>query len=228
MNKKKCKYVLAGVTYILLLLTACQEKSEKIQRKGDKAASSTDDVIALACTVKDTAINGSGNSFFAYPSWNAVAVNLPAAAGIQFEGFSNSFIRPTSSGWFIGTVDNLDDSCATWLTIRSEISVKNAIGNLGSFPDTLTFKKENVVGIDGTFSGKNYGLGYYNYSPTTHQPDVTALVVIWKDAGTTWPTGISNPANIPSTDAFVISVHTLSVAGTGPYTDVVHYAYKKI
>ncbi|PUZ23878.1 hypothetical protein GA0116948_10848 [Chitinophaga costaii] len=215
--------LLTGVTAITLLLGACSKKADSIATPG----TGTDPRAVTACTLKDTVVNSTGTSFSYYTAWAPKTVTLAGGTGpvVQWEGYSNSFVRPVTGGFYIGTMAAAD-TCSAWSVVKNKITVKNA--NLGVAPDTTGYSKYNVVGVNGTFSGVNFGLGYYHY--VTGVPTVDSVIVIWKDSHSTSSSYVSVPSALTGTpEAYIINVRSFAVGGTsGAYTDAVSYAYKKI
>jgi hypothetical protein len=221
MKIKIMNSLLMGSAVIALILGSCQKQGDKLPGRNELANTGK---ILLGCTLTDTSIVGSGSSFNDYCSWNHVDVSLAGGPAIRWEGFSNSFIRPVTAQYYIGTTA-IGDTCDNWTTIRSKITVKNA--HLGTDPNCATARRYNVVGINGPFAGVfDYGLGYYSYTIPT--PTVDSAVVIWRDTSISGDSTVSNPASLLTTNAFVIYVRSFAVGGSGPYTDTVRYAYKKI
>lgn len=220
------KSLLTGAAAVAMLFAACSKNN-----KETTSDSNTSPRAILACTLIDTTVNSTGTSFSYYTAWNPQTVTLSGGSGVQvkWEGYSNSFLRPVTSNYYIGTVANVD-TCDSWATIRSKITVKNITANVGAAPDTVGYSKYNVVGINGVFSSVNYGLGYYHY--VTGVPTVDSSIVVWKDTrGSGSVSYVSNPVTAPGVaDAYVFHVVSYTIGGGGPspYTSAVRYSYKKI
>ena len=133
----------------------------------------------------------------------------PAGPELSFEGQFNSFIRPLTSGWFIGIIP-LNQYNNTWanMTIQAEA------GNIGDLPDEqcngFFASPEGVVGLNGSFTppfppgapSQNFGLGYYNYDLGPNEPNITDAIVVWRGGTST------DPSN--ATEAFAIRVNALN------------------
>jgi hypothetical protein len=215
--------LLSLAAIITLMIISCDKKSEKT--KHDTAVAANESV--LDCTLTEASVNGSGTDFNYYSAWTPTTFTIPSGPQIKFEGFSNSFIRPVTANWYIGTIA-LADTCNSWASIKGNIVVRN--GNEGDAPDTTGFSPCNVVGINGTFAGVDYGLGYYSYNSGSHVPTVNSTIVIWNDAGgNSDPCYASTPANLSAPQAYIIRVRRFVVTGSAPpYSDVVYFAYKAI
>lgn len=217
-------FLLTGAAAIALLLAACSKHNDAISNPGN----GTDARAVLAtCTLTDTTVTSTGTNFNYYSAWTPKTVTLAGGTGLQvkFEGFSNSFIRPVTGGFYVGTIA-FSDTCDAWSTLKSKITVKNA--HLGAAPDTTGYPKYNVAGIHGTFGGVVYGSGFYQY--VTGVPTVDSAVVIWKDFHSTSNSYISSPSALTvAPEAYIIRVRSFAVGGTaGAYTSAVAYGYKRI
>jgi hypothetical protein len=227
MKRKPLITLLMSIGCMVLLITACQKNNnDKLENPSDRSAvANKSDVRLLACPFKDTFVISSGTSFSSYTAWTPVSTSFPAGLSITWEGFSNSFLRPANnSGWYIGTNGDIDnEDCVTWNDIKASIAVKN--NNLGSSPSPTY----NVVGINGSFGGASFGLGYYSY--VQGNPTIDSVVVVWKDPTLTSSSAISTPNGIAATpNAFLIKIKRFGVGAPvgGVYPDTVFYSYRKI
>ena len=145
------------------------------------------------------------------------------APNLSFEGQFNSFIRPLTGGWFIGTIP-LSEYNNSWsnMTITTEASNPGTapsgfcgpVGSGAAFPAPPT----NVVGLDGSIfvpgpggGTSNYGQGYYNYALGPNIPNIIRAVVVWRGSSATDPAG--------ATEAYAIQVDALNSID-GPDNDM--------
>ena len=142
---------------------------------------------------------------------------------MAFEGQFNSFIRPLTGGWFIGTIP-LSQYNNSW----SSMNITPKAGNVGAEPSENCSGYNpnptpgNVVGFDGTLGSDNFGLGYYDYSLGNNIPNVTKAIVVWKGGTPTDPAG--------ATDGYAIRVDALNAIGPrpgGPFTSQVIFDYRE-
>lgn len=138
-----------------------------------------------------------------------------------FEGQFNSFIRPLTNGWFIGTIP-LSEYNNSW----SSMNITPEAGNPGVEPnDTCSYAVTtpgNVVGFDGNIAGDAFGVGYYDYSLGNNIPNVTRAIVVWKGGSPINPAG--------ATDGYAIRVDALNAIGPrpgGPFTSQVIFDYRE-
>ena len=186
---------------------------------------------AASCTGgTDVTLNGtvqlSGAALGAYcPAGRLTYTLCGTEPELYFEGQFNSFIRPKTSGWFIGTIP-LSQYNNSW----SSMTITTKAGNEGTDPNEnctgFTATTDNVVGLQGGFGGTlDYGLGYYQY--VIGQPTPTKAVVVWK--------GLANRPDL-ATERYAIRVDALnSIPGPdvnpppGPdyFTSQVIFDYRK-
>jgi hypothetical protein len=155
-----------------------------------------------------------------YCVWGTATKQLCASGpSLQFEGQFSSFIRPASANWYIGTTE-LSYKDSSWCWISTHITAKNLTGNVGDYPDCGDSRvQENVLGLNGSFGGQNFGLGYFSY--VTGVPTVQKSIVIWS-GGTSTP---DDPTG--ATCAYVITVNNLrSLGGPGNWFGRVVYSYR--
>lgn len=159
-----------------------------------------------------------------YCVWNDTIKTIGSTT-VQFEGMYGSGIRPAEEGWYIGVVADTV-TCGNWDFWKGSIVVKNAVVNVGDFPDcTSVIIPENVVGVDGVVGTEDYGLGYYTYSGRSIV--ITKKIVIWKDNLETDPDAITNPSN--ASEAYLIEVTSIvPTFGTPPFYGTVSYTYTKV
>lgn len=218
---KRIKYLLLVILLAAttdLVLTGCDKKSNK--SKEDQLVTAKTEL--LDCTLTDTNVTSTGTNFNYYTSWVPVTFTFPSSGPqIRFEGFSNSFIRPVTANWYIGTTV-LADTCSSWADIKSHVTAESS--DPGDAPDSVGYSPCNVVGINGIFNSVDYGVGYYGYNGGSHVPTVNYAVVIWKDANNTNVCVQSNPVN--ATEAYIIRVRNFVV--TGSYSSRVNFAYRAL
>ena len=167
---------------------------------------------AASCTGgTDVTLNGTvdltGADLGAYcPAGRLTYTLCNDAPQLAFEGQFNSFIRPLTGDWNIGTIP-LTQYNNTWATMT--ITRKNT--DVGTAPNDscsgFIATPQNVVGFNGTLSGVDYGLGYYTYDLTTNQPVVETAIVVWKGS-----------ANAPqfATERYAIRVDALNAIPQNP------------
>jgi len=175
-----------------------------------------------------------------YDSWKAKVISI-GNVEVSTEGMFNSFFRPASENYFIGTVE-YSDTCATWDDIKGEIQVKNwsaANGNpnyLGTYPLASAVTPGgpyNVVGVDDQETTGDYNLGYYEYNAHVAKP--VRAIVIWKDETVTdapWYKQVSDPIE-NATEAYLIVVQSItpnvSFGPTGPVANgVIPFRWKQL
>lgn len=208
------------IAFCSLIFAGCQKSVDTTPANGSNAQTQSNSlsnarVAAEDCLATTDTVNGTGNGY-TYTAFTPTSKVLGTGPTLQFEGQYISFIRPTTTSWYVGTISS-DNACADWEDLTSLISVKNASGNVGSAPAN----PYNVVGYRST----TYGLGYYIYSNTT--PAVDRTVVIWKDENGTTDSYVSDPAD--ATEAYVLQVQSITPGGTYPaLTSQVIYKYHKV
>src|ERR1044072_3248030 len=174
------------IAFCSLLFASCQKSVDTTPANGnDQTQSNTLSNARIAverCLSTADTVNGTGNGY-TYTNWTPTSKVLGTGPRLQFEGHYNSFIRPLTTSWYIGTI-NSDSACADWDALIDVISVKNATGNVSTSPAN----PYNVLG----YRSSTYGLGYYVYASTV--PSVDRTVVIWKDNSSTSDSYVSNPA----------------------------------
>ncbi len=188
--------------------------------------------LAVDCTpVAGSAVVNrvSGGATGNYCDWTPTTKTIGAGASaiqVDFEGIYGSGMRVKTNGWFMGVVDTSVNCTDDWYDLT--VSVKNATSTtIGADPNCGSFIPQNVVGAIGSAYGSNFGtVGYYTYNPTTHIISITKKVVIWKDAGTTFPTGASNPAN--AAEAYLVQVNSIVPTHGASVFGTVSYSYTKI
>jgi hypothetical protein len=217
----------------LLGLTSCQQdaispSSSYISPEQNIDAQKADGITPLAAcsgatgvTVSGTIMVPAGPALGQYCPWGRLTYALCSGAGptLSLEGQFNSFIRPITSGWFIGTIP-LAEYNNTWSTM----TITPKAGNTGTDPNVtcstsggFSATPNNVVGMDGSFGGFNFGLGYYDYS--TGSPIVTQAIVVWTGGSATNPAG--------ATEAYAIEVTGLNpVSGGSFYTSQIVFDYR--
>ena len=136
------------------------------------------------------------------------------APTLGFEGQFNSFIRPLTGGWFIGTIP-LSQYNNSWSTMTFTTEASNpgtspsGICGPQSGSSAFATPPTNVVGLDGSIfvpgpgGGTNdFGVGYYNYALDPNTPNVIRAVVVWRGSSNTNPAG--------ATEAYAIRVDALN------------------
>ena len=169
----------------LVTITSC-ENEESIA----PATSSINEIgeAASTCSGSET-LNGtvtlSGQAVGQYCPAERIFYEFPIGTcsptpELSFEGQFNSFIRPLTPGWFVGTIP-LSQVDLPW----SSMTFTAKDGNEGPEPDvmcspTFTATPDNVVGADGSIGADNFGLGYYSYNEITRQATPISAVVVWE------------------------------------------------
>jgi hypothetical protein len=202
-----------------LIFASCQKSVDTTPANGNAQTQSNNlsnaRVAVEDCLASADTVNGTGNGF-TYTNWTPVSKVLGTGPSLQFEGHYNSFIRPTTTSWYVGTASP-EHACADWDELIDVISVKNASGNVGTSPANPF----NVVG----YRAAAYGLGYYVYAGQV--PSVDQLVIVWKDAGGSTDSYVSSPVN--ATEAYVLQVQSITPGGAVPaLTSQVVYKYHKV
>jgi len=208
------------IAFCSLIFASCQKSVDTTPANGSNgqaqsSALSNARIAVDDCLATTDTVNGTGTGH-TYTSWIPALKVLGSGLSLQFEGQYNSFIRPATTSWYIGTASN-DYACADWETLIDVISVKNDGNNVGTQPAN----PYNVVG----YRNSTFSLGYYVYASTV--PTVDRLVVIWKDAGSTSDSYVSSPA--AATEAYVLQVQSITPGGALPaLTSQVIYKYHKV
>ena len=222
-NIHKVMALLFIMGFVALFSCESQEEiapSPAVASEGDFDALSNDagrlSVSSSSCTGgTDVTLNGtidlSGTQLIEYCTAGRLTYTLCGSAPeLAFEGQFNSFIRPLTGGWAIGTIP-LSQYNNNWATM----SFTPKFGNLGPDPNencgSFTATPANVVGLDGAFTPPgspfpvaNFGEGYYEYNPVTNVPDPTKAIVIWRGPGSV----PNNPA--AAAEGYVIRVDQLN------------------
>ena len=200
-----------------MAITSCEEQ-EEIKPSPSVEAGSFDleagqqVMSGLSCTGNNNVtLNGtvqlSGPAAGEYcPAGRLTYTLCNTAPNLSFEGQFNSFIRPLTGGWFIGTIptSQYNNSWST-MTITAEAS------NPGTAPNescTGFYASPNhVVGLNGSISvpgggTSNFGVGYYDYALNPNVPNIIRSVVVWRGSSATNPAG--------ATEAYAIRVDALN------------------
>jgi hypothetical protein len=207
------------IAFVSLIFASCQKSVDTTPANGNEQAQSNTlsgaRIAVEGCLATADTVNGTGNGY-TYTNWTPTSKVLGTGPTLQFEGHYNSFIRPLTTSYYIGTI-NSDSTCFGWDDLIDVIQVKNAIGNVTSAPAN----PYNVVG----YRSSTYGLGYDVYNSTV--PTVDRTVVIWKDASSTSDSYVSSPAN--ATEAYVLQVQSITPGGTFPaLTSQVIYKWHRV
>jgi hypothetical protein len=218
--KKTKTNIWLQIAFCSLIFASCQKSVDTTPASTGKGQTplttlSNARVAAEDCLASADTVNGTGNGY-SYTNWTPTSKVLGTGPTLQFEGHYSSFIRPTTTSWYVGTAST-SYACADWDELIEAISVKNASGNLGTSPANPF----NVVG----YRSSAYGLGYYVYASTL--PSVDQLVIVWKDATGSTDSYVSDPVN--ATEAYVVQVQSITPGGTFPaLTSQVIYKYHKV
>lgn len=230
--KTNLKTMILGLAVMALSITACKKQAEKsspLTLKNEKAA--------VNCNYQTASVSGSNGGtlpVYVYQNWIPQTWTVPNGPNIKWEGQYNSFARPDSTRWFIGTIETNQDGC-DWDVMAPLIKVKNISPTyLGSDPSVSPYIPQNVVGATGSLTipttpsyTYQFNLGYYTY--VNRVPTPNRYIVIWRDSGTTWPTGASDPTGIAVDRAFVIKVTAITSGGTTPnFTSNISLQWKQI
>ncbi len=137
---------------------------------------------------------------------------------LSFEGQFNSFIRPLTSGWFVGTIPlsqvNLPWGSMTFTT-KDGNEGPEPNENCGGFVATT----DNVVGANGTIGADDFGLGYYSYDDSLRKATPISAVVVWQGTA-------DDPAG--ATNGYVIRVTNLDPLPPPPgFRSKVEFTYRK-
>lgn len=221
--KTTIKKAIFCIAIIAAAFASCKKNASDSSGLGLNGASASTNAALADCLPNATTITGNTvllANFGNYAAWGNVPFTFPSSGpSINWEGQFNSFIRPTTTNWFVGEV-NFADTCDTWATLRTKIVVKNVPANVGTDPTTgVSAGPYNVVGVNGatTMPPATYNLGYYLYNESTHVATVNKVVVIWKVTPTlgTWPTA-NTAANLASaTAAYIINVKAINPIPVG-------------
>jgi hypothetical protein len=214
--------LITGATLVTIAVVACNKQYDKTSPNTVTNSRSSNLVTCECCASGTDSITGPSVSSPAasYCNWGTTEKQLCASGpALQFEGQFSSFIRPVSADWYIGTTDTTYKD-SSWCWISTHVAPKNDLSNIGDVPDCGDNRiQENVLGLNGTFGGQNFGLGYYSYVLGT--PVVQKSIVIWSGGTSTStdPTG--------ATCAYVITVQYLrSLGGPGNWFGRVVYSYR--
>jgi len=211
---RNIKIALSGAAAIALLFAACSKnEGPSLDPQNGLASVSPQD----ECLDNSEILIGStrpGPPAPDYDSWDAKVISI-GNVEVSTEGMFNSFFRPATENYFIGTVEYVD-TCATWDDIKGEIQVKNWIdpNNLGTYPLASAVTPQgpyNVVGVDDRETTGDYNLGYYGYN--AHVATPTRAIVIWKDETVTddpWYEQVSDPVGKKPTEAYLIVVQSIT------------------
>lgn len=207
------------IAFASLIFAGCQKSVDTTTANGNGQPQSNTlsgaRIAAEGCLATADTVNGTGNGY-TYTNWTPTSKVLGTGPTLQFEGHYNSFIRPLTASYYIGTI-NTDSTCFAWDDLIDVIQVKNATGNVTSSPAN----PYNVVG----YRSATYGLGYYVYNSTV--PTVERTVVIWKDNSSTSDSYVSSPAN--ASEAYVLQVQSITPGGVFPaLTSQVIYKWHRV
>lgn len=237
MKLNNLKTLTAGVAVIALLLGSCSKQAklsldDKLvnagasvsKRSGAASLLSTCENCPTYASIRDTATGSA--PFSVYCKWipgklDTLVDNCSNVGPvIRFEGIYSSFVRPVSTGWYVGVVDPEYGACnVSWASTYPNVLVKNSPTYLGTDPSSCA-SNYNVVGYNGSLSGYVFGLGYYSYSP----PIANQTIVIWKDEIATDPTQETSPAD--AVEAWVVNI--TSLGGSGGTSYVQYNFHKKL
>jgi hypothetical protein len=207
------------IAFASLIFASCQKSVDTTPANGNGQAQSNilsgARIAVEGCLATADTVNGTGNGY-TYTNWTPTSKVLGTGPSLQFEGHYNSFIRPVTTSWYIGTISS-DSACANWDDLLEVIKIKNDAANVGTAPAN----PYNVVG----YRNATYGLGYYVYSSTL--PTVDRTVVIWKDTNGTTDSYVSSPAY--ATEAYVLQVQSITPGGVFPaLTSQVIYKWHRV